>query len=204
MRTPIPQPPDKVRRSVLTISVLFVSILVLPAGASAQQRGGFWITGGISIGSIGASAEGLQTDRGGGLDFDLAAGWTLTPQLLVGADLGGYGVTFNEPQPLEATDVDIVIVLAYYPRLSSGFFVKGGAGPSFLDNLKDQAPVIRGRGFVVMGGVGYDLYLGRNFSLISSLEFSSGHIGDVEFDSNRQFTNWKHNIVAATVGIKFN
>ena len=189
--------------------VVFVAAIVvwagLPSNAMGQDRRGFWIAAGVGVASIDASADDLDVDRGGGVDISLALGWTLAPQFLVGVELVGYSVTLTRSQQeSEATDVDVVATLTYYPRQRSGFFVKAGAGPSFFNSLDDDSPEISGKGFAVMGGVGYDLYLGRNFSLVAGVDLLYGHIGDVEFDQRTEFRDWRHNLVRAAVSIKLN
>jgi len=50
----------------------------------------------------------------------------------------------------------------------------------------------------------YDIYLGRGFSLKPAASFWYGHPGDVTFRGERFLTDWSHNVVDATMSIKFN
>ena len=179
----------------------------LPSSAVAQERAGFWISGAGRLKSVGGSIDGVSIDRGPALDITIGLGWTLTPQLLLGVESNAYGVTVYDPvRDIETTGTNTVVSVTYYPRRSSGFFVRGGVGPTFLDNVNESPPGvdISGKGIVLMGGAGYDLYLGRNFSLTSAVDFWHGDVGNVKFDERTRFGDWKHNALGVLVGIKFN
>jgi hypothetical protein len=193
-------------QSAAALPALMLLWVALPSTAVAQERAGFWISGGLRLKSVGGSIDSVPIDRGGTGDITISLGWTLTPQLLIGVEASGYGVTLYNPAGVETTGTNSVVSIPYYPRGSSGFFVRGGVGPTFLDNTEDSPPAadISGKGIAVMGGAGYDFYLGRNFSLTSAVDYWYGDVGNVEFDQSTRFTDWKHNAIGVLFGIKFN
>jgi hypothetical protein len=194
-------------RVTFLLSVAILPWAGLPSEAAGQERNGFWIAVSGGVGTVGGSVDGVELDRGGGVWFptSLSLGWTLTSQLLVGVDLGGYGITFYETTgDVDSTGVDLAAAVTYYPRATSGFFVTAGVGPSFLTEQSDVADTnIHGKGFAMMGSVGYDFYLGRNFSLTSAVEVRYGRIGELTFNE-RIRRNVNHDVVTASIGIKFN
>ena len=109
-----------------------------PSTAVAQERAGFWISGGLRLKSVGGSIDSVPIDRGGAGDITISLGWTLTPQLLIGVEASGYGVNSVDPAGVETTGTNSVVSITYYPRRSSGFFVRGGVGPTFLDNSEES------------------------------------------------------------------
>lgn len=141
---------------------------VAPSTAAAQERRGFWIGTDIGIASTDASADGIDLDgRGQASALDILAGWTVRPQLLIGVELNTLSVGVTRDGVFQdAGVVDVTATLTYYPRPSSGFFIKGGIGPSFFDDLEETPNVdISGTGVSAIVGTGYDIPLGRRLSL---------------------------------------
>lgn len=191
--------------SILSAAALFAGAFATPL--FAQERAGFWIGGGLGVVSTGITID-RDIDRGVGFDTALGVGWTINRQTLVGIELrGGYGVVFYEPDgDVDTYGTDLLAALTYYPRQSSGFFLRTGVGPAFLDDSVSDTPGpdVGAVGFAVLGGAGYDLYLGRNLSLTSTIEFRYGDNGKVEFDDGARYRGLTHNVVGAYVGIKLN
>lgn len=196
-------------RRRLVAAVVGVVIVGGPRLAEAQGRRGFWFDFGVGVGSVGASADATDGDGGrtGGAVVSLDLGWALRPSLLAGfeirvipldvtGDIVGYVDLYN-----------VMAVVAYYPRDSSGFFVKGGLGGTFLDlNFDEQGTTLTAnvaQGLGISGRVGYDLYLGRGFSVTPSGGIWYGRTDGWHFLGQTFFPNWRHNVVDATVSISF-
>jgi hypothetical protein len=98
--------------------------------------------------------------------------------------------------------------LTYYPGSSSNFFVEGGVGASFLEVTVDAADTSPspelGAGFGLTAGAGYDIYLGRGFSLTPAVGFWYGRPGDLRIAGQTLLRNWRHNVIDFTLAIKFN
>jgi hypothetical protein len=193
-------------------TVACVVAIALPSTASAQERKGFWGSLGLGAGSIAVSAETaasrpFQEGRDGGGVGELNLGWAVNPQLLAGLELkvmaaklaGGNG---------ELVISNVSGTLTYYPRPSSNFFVKGGAGGSFLDvtfeALDADISIDAGKGFGFTVGAGYDVSLGRGFSLTPAVAFWHGQPGDFRLAGQTLLKDWRHNVIDVTLSIKFN
>lgn len=210
----VPQSGHKVFRVTLRLSVLLVVLVFgVPGVVTGQERSGFWIGFDVGAGSAGTSASGTVGSVFG--DYRnwcgasaLGLGWAVNPQLLVGIELRGMTWRWWTSDLRGTLDVTNVSgILAYYPRVASGFYVKGGLGGSFLmmDVEGFGGPAgdsSQGLGFTT--GTGYDVYLGRGFWLTPAVNFFYGQSGDVEFSRDTVIRDWKHNRTDFTVGIKFN
>jgi hypothetical protein len=176
--------------------------------ASAQERKGFWFDFGVGLGSAGVSADGVNASREGAGIVALRLGWALNPQLLAGFELRTAAMDLDGDVSGSFFASNVQGILVYYPRVSSGLFVNGGVGGSFLDvSFEDRGTTLTGnisKGFGVSAGIGYDFYLGRGFSLTPAAGFWYGQTGDVTFRGATVFTGWSHNVVDATISIKFN
>ena len=193
-------------------TVAFAVGIALPSTAAAQERKGFWGSFGLGQGSIGVSAQTFagtpfQEDRDAGFVGEIGLGWALNQQLLVGLELKAMFATL--PGDVATLDVsNVSAALTYYPRPASNFFVRGGVGGSFLD-LTFDAPepnlaVEAGKGIGFSAGAGYDVYLGRGFSLTPAVGFWYGRPGDLGVAGQTLLKNWKHNVFDVTLSIKFN
>ena len=146
-------------------SLVALLVLGVPVGAAAQHpqtRAGFWISGGIGVGSLDLACNGCETDRETAPTALLAMGGTLGPGLLLGGEIEGWAK--------EISGVDITVghvsgVLYWYPRPSSGLFLKGGLGiggySADAGPLGDESD----SGIALHGGLGYDVRVGKNLSI---------------------------------------
>jgi hypothetical protein len=140
-----------------------VSLLAYPAQAQhPQTRQGFWISGGAGYGSLDVACDGCESDRESGVTALLALGGSPSQNFLIGGEVEGWSK--------EVDGVDIVFghvsgVAYWYPQATGGFFVKGGVGLGTLS--VDAGPLgdDSDTGLALHTGAGYDIRLGRNFSL---------------------------------------
>jgi len=193
----------------IALLVVTLGSLSSPTAAAAQERSGFWFSVGGGPGSAGVSCD----DCGGndrlndGTGF-LKGGWTLNPQTLVGLEFDLWSQQ-DRSSPLAATLnlYNVSGTLTYYPRASSAFFVKGGAGVSIVDlDGKMEGTTFTaylGNGLGIVAGAGYDFRMSRRLSLTTGVDYWYGRIGEVTLFGDALAKNWKQNIIAATVGITF-
>ncbi|HYC31483.1 MAG TPA: hypothetical protein VEB59_04295 [Gemmatimonadales bacterium] len=146
-------------------AVVAALALAAPSAALAQHpqtRSGFWISGGIGVGSLDLACNGCETDRETAATALLAMGGTLRPGLLLGGEIEGWA---KEIQGVDIAVGHVSGVLYWYPRPSGGLFLKGGAGiggySADAGPLGDESD----SGLALHGGVGYDVRVGRNVSI---------------------------------------
>ena len=151
------------RVPTLVLLGLIAGALLAPLAAQhPQRRQGFWITGGPSYGSLDLGCPGCETDRESGLTLLLALGGTVRPNLLLGGEIEGWG---KEIEGVDLTVGHASGVLYWYPRVTSGLFLKGGVG--IASYSADAGPLGEedDTGLGLHGGIGYDVRVGRNLSL---------------------------------------
>jgi hypothetical protein len=151
----------------------FLAVL-LAGSASAQQaqtRQGFWIGGGMGYGSMGLSCTGCaDVGRTGGLSGYAKLGGTLRPNILLGVEMNGW--TKNEGVATIAMG-NLSGAMYWYPMATQGLFIKGGAGYSVL-GVDDGFSNANDSGFGLLGGVGYDIRVGRNLSITPVANYFRG------------------------------
>ncbi len=147
------------------VALLLALVCLVTSWAEAQRpqtRAGYWISGGVGVGSFDLSCEDCESDRQSGVTVLLAMGGTPSQHLLIGGELEGWSK--------EQDGVDIVFghisgVAYWYPQTTGGLFLKGGIGIGTLSldagPLGDESDT----GLGLHAGVGYDVRLGKNFSL---------------------------------------
>jgi hypothetical protein len=120
-------------RPIVVVAVLVLLSSVLPSTARAQERKGFWFEVGAGVGFADISADNLEGERDTGSVVHFELGWALNPKLLVGFELRGMAGNIEGDVTGSVFISNASAIFTYYPRASSGFFVKGGVGGSFLD-----------------------------------------------------------------------
>jgi hypothetical protein len=142
--------------SLRAIGFSAVLAVLLAGSASAQQaqkHEGFWIGGGLGYGSLGCDG----CDRTGAPSGYLKLGGTLRQNILLGVETNGW--TKSEAGN-RLTMGNVSGAVYWYPMATNGMFVKAGAGYSVLDSGFGSTS-----GFGLLGGVGYDVPVGRNLSI---------------------------------------
>ncbi len=129
--------------------------------------------------------------------FNLKLGATLTPKLLLGADISGTVSSADSggvKSELVISNFDAV--LTYFPS-EKGFFLRGGMGPSAIsfsweDPTSGKHDASRD-GFNVLGGIGYAFWLGKQFNLTVNLDFSRqwyGGTSDLLIEDAQYWSLW--------------
>jgi hypothetical protein len=102
------------------------------------------------------------------VSFQLEAGATLTPRLLLGGELSAL-VSQADDLGVESTLTvsQLLAVVTYFP-MERGLFFRGGAGLATIESELDDGffrTTDRATGVGMVGGVGYAWWLGRRFNL---------------------------------------
>jgi hypothetical protein len=177
-----------------------------PALAWDQEREGFWIGFGFGYGSARVSCDDCGASaREGGIAGFVKLGGTLNRKVLLGAEINFWTKAEDQIDSLNFGNASFTVT--YYPWVSSGFFVKGGAGLSFVDTQVLEGSVIRtldlGTGFGAIAGIGYDLRIRRNLSITPVFNVYMGRPGDLREGRVTIARNWRYNVVELSVGLTF-
>jgi len=183
---------------------LLALVLALWSPAAAQQRQGVW-----GEFSLGAATHGITVaddsplrpldgrEWGGVSGFCL--GWALNRRTRVGVELKG---TAGSVDRVDWTLFCVCGAIWFYPG-PSNLFIKAGGGGAFLAGSTEVGIDETHGGLGLTTGVGYDIYLGRRFSLTPAIGFWYASPGDLQRAGQTLVKSWKHNAVDFTVAIKF-
>lgn len=199
-------------KRIAILAVVSLSLILGSVDASAQGRKGFSFGVGGGFGSADATCDdcgsGNRESSGSGY---VKGGYALNEHLLLGVEFNLWSKTYDVPGLDNASSTvnvyNVSGTLTFYPQVSSGLFVKGGAGASLLDlevkasGSKLTADVGKGPGLIV--GAGYDIPVGKRVAITPAVNYWYGQIGDVKVLGESLATGWKHNVIDFTVGITF-
>lgn len=147
-------------RKFLWITFLVPAMLVMvPAESAAQERSGFWFSGGLGWASFGC--EGCE-GREGGVSGSLSLGTSLSQQLLVGVSSNAW--TKSE-EGARLTAGTLTATARYYPSATNGLHVAGGLGLGMLEVGVSGFGSARETGLGAVVGVGYDIRMMPNVSV---------------------------------------
>jgi hypothetical protein len=182
------------------------------AGQERPKREGFWMGFGFGYGSAKVSCATCEGGRDGSFAGNLRFGGTLGPRLLLGGAVNGWGRQDDK----ETTSLgNISGVVTFYPRERSGFFVEGGIGASSATFetvvATAEGPIgelaftetTKGVGWGLAAGVGFDLRIRRNISLVPSAHVYVGRPGDLEYAGRPVMRDFSQNIFDITLGVTF-
>ena len=139
----------------------------------ASERHGFWLNAGVAAGG-----ENYRFDSPGTWQPNdqvepalwLALGGTVNPYLRLGGELNGWVYEHNDPSGTgyRVTDylVGALLTGQVYPVRTLGFFLKGGIGITRSgESISGGGYGVGETGFGYLGGLGYEVRLGRNIFL---------------------------------------
>lgn len=95
--------------------------------------------------------------------------------------------------------------MTVYPDADGGFFLKGGAGMSYLRSEFGEGSFSTSfdkTGWAVLVGAGYDFRVGSNVSLTPCINYHYGKPGDIDVDGE-VLPGFKQNVVSVELGITF-
>ena len=139
------------------VPVLLLTVFAVST-AEAQNRAGFWISGGIGGGVN--TAESLDGARLGGAAGYLRLGGTVSDKLLLGVEFNGWTRSNNGIGNIRSNTTFTALL---YPSPVGSFFLKGGLGISMVRVSADIGSIsVSGTeaGFGSTLGLGYDIAVG--------------------------------------------
>jgi hypothetical protein len=181
--------------------MLCAVVLLLLLGASlahAQQpraRKGSWLGVGGGFGSLGLSCSGCASiDRESAGTAYLKIGGTLNDHWRLGGENDTWVKSANGTTVVAG---NVSLAAYYYPSLTRGFFLRGGAGFAFYQE-KHATNAALGLGLVL--GAGYDLKIGGGFALTPVANVNWGSVGDVQ-RGLETLPGTKQNLVQLALGL---
>jgi len=183
------------------------TVLVIGAGRAAQaqlvadkapqaSRQGFWIGFGFGGGTAGVTCEGCSSDRFSGATGRLAIGGTVSPNLTIGGESHVWVNT--QDQGVDESVGNVSASAYYYPSRTGNLFLQGGLGVSVY-SFDDGANTAEASGLGVILGIGYDIRLGRKFSLTPILAYSTALSGSLTFNGQDTGASVKPNFVSLSL-----
>ena len=165
---------DALVKARLLIAVLCVA----PGLALADDPGtGWWagIDGGVGSLKRSYSVSGDKSDTN--FAMSLRGGYAWSPQLLLGAELGGWLLEASDynKDPSQGEAVETLLAFAqWYPGRGSPWFLKGGIGAArYWTNHAGEAS---GSGSAAMLGFGRDFRIAESWSLTAAADYSAGNL----------------------------
>jgi Bacterial SH3 domain len=171
---------------------------------NSQEREGFWIGLGGGYGLASVSIDGSSGgDREGSFTGFLKLGGTLNQQVLLGVESNAWVKTQDD---VTVTLGSVAGTLTFYPKATSGFFLKGGVGLSYISTevaVAETRLTVSKSGWGVLAGLGYDLRVGRKISITPSFNFYSGRPGDISVEGELVLPGWRQNVLDFGLGVTF-
>jgi hypothetical protein len=189
----------------LAVSLVASSLVLsaLPARAD-QYRSGFWIGFGAGYGSAKVDCDGCgSSDREGSLSGYVRLGGTLNRHVLLGVR---GNIWTKERNGTRVTLGNGSGTLTLYPGAYSGFFLEVGLGVAYVDTSVRQGAFdvsVSKAGFGFSTSIGWDLRVGRNFSITPSVDYYYGHPGDISLDRVVVLSNVRQSIAEFALGFTF-
>ena len=147
---------------------------------SLNRRQGFWIAGGLGVGSESFDANdglGWSDGKAGGVGY-VKLGGTVSQSLLLGGEAQIWGARYYG-QDYDRTLGSLMFIAQFYPASEGAFWIRGGVGWA-RDDLTLYSPppntLVTGRnGTALAIGLGYDFRVARNVSLTPTLDLVGQH-----------------------------
>lgn len=190
---------------------LLAVLIVFPQPAQAQERQGVWVGAGAGYGSADANCDECDSDsREAVRTAYVTAGWTVTPRVRLGGEFHMWGSDAASLAPNVETRLriyDAAATVTFYPRVSSGLFIRGGAGASFVNadfgvGQSTVAPDL-GKGLALAAAAGYDVRLGPRVFLTPAVHVRLGRVGELQTNGDTFVSGWQQNVVEFTIGLTF-
>ena len=123
-----------------------------------HARQGVWFNAGLGVGIAGCvDCVGREVGASGGLSL----GGTLSERVLLGIGTTGW---YKSVDGITVNGGTFDARVRFYPSISSGFFLTGGAGLGTI-SVSDRFLLEREVGAGILFGLGWDVRVGRNVSL---------------------------------------
>jgi hypothetical protein len=150
------------RVCAIVLALLCVTSVVEAQANNKQARQGFWIAFGLGAGTYNLSCSGCSYDSKTDLSGTFRMGGTVNQKILIGGESMGWYHTENNIDQWAGALSGVVL---FYPSATGGLFLKGGLGVSYFTASATGYTSESLTAFELTGGLGYDIRLGRAFSI---------------------------------------
>lgn len=143
--------------------------------AAPPLRGGFYAGVGLGVGGLEFTEDdggSISEDRETSGTLSIRLGGAISPRLLIGANLGGWGKSFENSwggEDVTLTLVNVSAELTYYPLLNPqgvDLYVRGGLGTARVAvSDSDGDEIVGESGVAGHLGVGIEKRVGRRMAL---------------------------------------
>lgn len=166
------------------------------ASAQSSYRSGFWVGAGIGNSRTDFSCGICVDDTKGELSGYLRGGYTLKPSILLGLEATR---TRNEEDGINERYTGLSAVIIAYPG-SSGLYFKGGVG--LLDyRATDTIDEFTARTLAVTLGVGLEVRVAANFSVLPFVNLTGTTKGDLDFNGSRVTNDANFSLLQVGLGV---
>ena len=178
-----------------TLLVFACVSLSMATGATARQNGtGFWLGGGLGIGSAKLTCKvcnGPLASRRTVTALQARMGGTLSSALSFGIEANGWREA-DEEEDVRQTLIGVGGVAYWYPHAVHRYYIKFGFGPVFYRAEEatvgvddDAATPVTSTALGGHFGVGYDLPLAANLLLTPFFNFTGTMYGNLQEGDTR-------------------
>lgn len=185
----------------LGVLALLIPSLSVAQSANPQVRNGFTISFGLGAGSGGLSCSDCGTDRETGFSGYLRLGGAVRSNLIIGGETNGFTKTLSDGT---VTFGYYSAIAQWYPQPNTGFFLKANAGIASSQFVVDDPSFgsieVTSTGFGFGVGAGYDLRLGKNFSLTPYVNYLRSAGADAQYDGRSLDYKLNSNLVQLGLG----
>jgi hypothetical protein len=175
------------------LTFLFLCLAV-PSTTIAQEtvprRQGVWFLIGAGYGSASIDCDQCDADHEPGFSGILAFGGTVSERLLVGIESDWWT---REDQDVWTSVGNISAVGYLFPRRDLGLFLKAGVGAAGF-HATGFGPDPDHVGFGVIGGVGYEIPINWQISIVPTAGYHWGTLGDAGASTGVTEDLWQFSI----------
>jgi hypothetical protein len=212
MVAPVKRPIEALARTRSSLAaaggvILMAAVFVNSVEAQGtDHRRGFWAQGGVMAASNRSDCSNCNDFAwDDGVAVFLRAGGTISPHVLMGAELYGFRQTDGESTE---TDIQGLMAIAeWYPWLHLGGFVKVGIGVANLDlfvsTIDGGSTQSSKTGMAISLGFGWDIRVTDGISVTPVVNTYINAVGNLDIEPVGTADNVLTTLLTAGVGVTF-
>jgi hypothetical protein len=190
-----------VRRYQLIVALTMMTGLS-PTSLAAQRpqtRQGFWVSMSGGTGNLSWSCDGCSKRDHGGGTLAVRLGGSPSQNVLLGAEFNELFVDLGVDEIAAGYGA---FTAYWYPSATGGLFLKGGVGVGHYQRTSDTLTA-RSSGAAILLGAGYDIRVGRKFSVNPMLTVWSSNKAYLKEEGVPIATGFRQYGVALQLGVTY-